>query len=248
MNHNVVNFLWIGENLNKNCLLTLKSFLDYEHDVHLWSYSKIKNAPSGTVFKNANDIIPKSEIFTYKGGGDCLKGTYGGFSDIFRYELINKVGGWYSDMDVTCLKNFSDMDHLEYVLRPHSNTKCVANIFKSPKDSEFLKYCIKKTKEDIDENNESWVKPLWILKKCVEKFNYQKYIIDKSFFGDDSYDFIMKIIETPFKRDIELPTHAIHWCNQAITSGTWGRMMYRNWDCPLPFSLYSQLLKKHKLI
>jgi hypothetical protein len=248
-NNNIINFLWIGDFLNKNCQLTLKSFLDYEHEVHLWAYAKdIKNAPSGTIIKDANEIIPKNKVFSYKGGGDCQKGSYGGFSDIFRYHLINNVGGWYCDMDVTCLKNFSTIKEQEYVFRPHSNSDIVANIFKAPKDSEFLKSCIKNTEAEIDENNTSWVKPLFILSDCVKRFKYEKYIVDRSLFGDDNSYFIRKIVEVPFKRDIDLPEYAIHWCNQAITSGIWDSTINRSWDSPLPFSLYSQLLKKHKLI
>jgi hypothetical protein len=245
---NIINFFWIGEYLNKNCVLTLKSFLDYDHDVHLWTYEKnILNIIDGVVIKDANEILNYSKVFSYKGKGDCLKGTYGGFSDIFRYHLINNVGGWYCDTDVTCLKNFSDIPNQEYILRPHVRTNCVANIFKSPKNSDFLKYCIEQTEKLIDENNSSWIKPLNILNDCVKKFNFEKYIVSKNYFGDEQFEFLEKILQFPYKNDVVLPTHAIHWCNQAVTSGYWNKDIQRNWEKTMPCTLFSILLRKHKI-
>ena len=247
-NNNIINFFWIGKNLNKNGILTLKSFLDHGHDVHLWTYDKtISNMIDGVVLKDANEILNSSRVFAYNGRGDCLKGTYGGFSDIFRYYLINNIGGWYCDMDVTCLKNFSDIPDQDYILRPHVATTCVANIFKGKKDSDFLKYCIEQTEKVIDENNAIWIKPLDILKDCVLRFNFQKHIISKEYFGDENYDFLHKILEFPFKNNVVLPTHAIHWCNQAVTSGYWNKDIKNDWEKPTPCTLFSIFLKKHNI-
>jgi hypothetical protein len=250
MNENIINFLWIGDALNNNCILTLKSFLDHEHDVHLWAYNKqLKNVPDGVIIKDANDILPSNKIFSYKGRGDCKKGSYGGFSDIFRYHLIHNIGGWYCDMDVTCLKNFSDiLPNQKYIIRPHNKTNCVANIFKAPKNNKFLKRCIEETESQITENNEYWVRPLRILNKCVQEFKFEKYIVDNNFFGNDDIVFLEKILSIPFKRDVILPTHAIHWCNQMVSTGQWYSDLRRDWDVPFPTTLYHQLLKKHKII
>lgn len=232
------------------CQLTLKSFLDNNHDVYLWTYNKnLKNIPDGVILKDANEILTENKAFCYKGRGDCRNGSYGGFSDIFRYHLIQNVGGWYCDMDVTCLKNFSDVfPENEYILRPHSKTNCVANIFKAPKNNDFLRYCIQKTEEEINENNEFWVKPLNILKQCVKEFNYEKYIIDSSFFENDDVSFFRKILSIPYKNNTTLPTHAIHWCNEMVSFGRWYSELRRDWNVPIPFTLYHYFLKKHKLI
>lgn len=240
----------MGDTLNNNCILTLKSFLDNDHDVHLWAYEKnLKRVPSGVIIKDASQILSKNKIFTYSGKGDCKKGSYGGFSDIFRYHLIQNVGGWYCDMDVTCLKNFSDiLPKQKYIIRPHVKTKCVANIFKAPSNNEFLKKCIEETESQINENNEYWIRPLRILNKCVEEFEYQKYIVDQKYFGNEDINFLEKILAIPYRRNVELPSHAIHWCNQMVSTGQWHSELRRDWDVPFPSTLYHQLLKKHKII
>jgi hypothetical protein len=243
-----INFFWIGDRFSKMCQLSLKSFLDNDHKVILWVYDDVKNVPDGVCIKNANEILDSSKIFTYKGNGDCRNGSYGGFSDIFRYHLIQKVGGWYCDTDVVCLKNFTQIPDQEYVIRPHSSTKCVANIFKAPKNNNFLKRCIERTENEIDDFNFNWINPLIILNECVEEFSYQKYIVSKNLFGNDNLTDLIQMLDIPFKNKLKFPEYAIHWCNELVTTGQWYSELKRDWEKPIPTSLYYRLLKRHKLL
>lgn len=245
-----INFLWIGDYLDKMCQLTLKSFLDFNHEVVLWTYKKdIKNIPSGVLVKNANDILEQSKVFSYTGIGDCRLGSYGGFSDIFRYHLLYEVGGWYCDMDVTCLGSFSSLDGCDYVIRPHNSCGSVANIIKTPKGTDFIKGCIYDTEKVVTEKNDNWILPLTILNKNIKNFNLEKYKTPKEYFGNDDIEDLYDILRFPFiKEKIKLPKYAIHWCNEAVSTGRWDKNIKRNWETPLPTTLYYRLLKKHKII
>ena len=87
-----INFLWIGDKLGKLEQLTLKSFLDNGHQPVVWLYDReCTGIPDGTFKKDANEILPSLRIFSYEGRGDCRAGSYGGFSDLFRYYLLKAV-------------------------------------------------------------------------------------------------------------------------------------------------------------
>jgi hypothetical protein len=244
-----INFLWIGDTLNKMCQLTLKSFLDFDHKVILWSYSKnIKNLPSGVLIKNANDILEESKIFVYQGNGDCRLGSYGGYSDIFRYYLLQKTGGWYCDMDVTCLDNFSKIPNQEYVIRPHNICEYVGNIIKTPQNAPFLKECIELSEEKVNKNNNDWVLPVKILSDSIKKYHLEQFVISKDYFGEDHIQDLTLYLSIPYQNKKPLPKYAIHWCNEAVSHGLWNKEMKRNWDVPIPTTLYYKLLKKHNLL
>lgn len=244
-----INFLWIGDRLTKMGQLSLKSFLDHGHEVDLWVYDKnCKNIPDGVTIQDAGEIIHPSKVFSYKGSGDCRKNSYGGFSDIFRYYVLEKIGGWYCDMDVTCLKNLESLDQ-DYIIRPHCLAKYVANIIKTPKDTQFMKECIAESEKQIDEKNYRWIKPLEIFSDYVDKFNLQKYVVDKNIFGDDNIHYLRDLLSTGYsKSKLALPEYAIHWCNEAVTTGQWDKSIRRDWDVPMPTTLYYKLLKQHNLL
>ncbi len=149
----IIHGLWIGNKLSNLELLTLHSFRYFGHDFYLWAYEKILTPLPPQVFvKDANEIIPKEKVFKYKnfnqyGHG---KGSYAGFSDIFRYALLYKYGGWWVDMDVTCI---SSLNYEEpYVFRKHHVFDTVGNIMKCPKNSKLMKLCYEEAIKTINEN------------------------------------------------------------------------------------------------
>jgi hypothetical protein len=245
-----INFLWIGDRLGKLEQLTLKSYLDNNHTPVIWLYDlTCSNIPEGVVKEDANQILPSNKIFSYTGRGDCRKGSYGGFSDIFRYYLLLQTGGWYSDMDVTCLKNFSDVDNQPYVFRPHRYTKAVGNIMKCPAQSTFLQKCIDKTEAIIDMNNDKWVYPVQILSDCIFEDKLDKFIAPKAWFGEDNINDLKDLLNIGvFSNRSNLPTYAVHWCNEALSTGQWDWTVKRDFNTPIPTTLYYNLLKKHNLL
>jgi hypothetical protein len=96
--------LWIGERLSVLERLTICSYLANGHEFHLYVYDHVKNVPEGTILRDANSILRSTEVFT------AHQGSYGTFSDWFRWSLQEKgTGDYWVDMDEICLRPF-DLD------------------------------------------------------------------------------------------------------------------------------------------
>lgn len=212
IDNKIINGLWIGDKLSSIELLTLKSFVAHGHEFHLWCYSNLSTqVPEGVICKDANEIIPQAKIFRYKhknqfGNG---KGSVAGFSDIFRYKLLYEHGGWWVDMDITCLKTF-DIDK-PYFFRKHHNLNVVGNVMKCPKGSLLMKQCYEEASAKIDKNNTDWHKPIYILNEKIEQHLLYDFIVEdcsnQDFWADTSR-FVVK--------NKEYPNHwyFIHWQNE----------------------------------
>lgn len=108
----VAHFFWQGE-LSLYEHKCIESFVKNNFDVMVWSYHEL-TLPSGATLCNANDILPKTELNTFKVWNHTLNtfvdagSINSGFSDLFRYNLLLKHGGWWFDTDVVCLKDQSE--------------------------------------------------------------------------------------------------------------------------------------------
>jgi len=111
----IANFFWDGEmsNLEKNCI---KSFVRHGFKVKLWSYNGlvVEGAESCDAslildesYVNNNDIEQHHDI---KSAEKCKLAA---FSDIFRFRLIAKYGGWWFDTDCFCLKDVSEFTKIK---------------------------------------------------------------------------------------------------------------------------------------
>jgi hypothetical protein len=96
------NFLWIGPELSKMEQLCLRSFLHHGYDVRLHTYGPVAGVPEGVVVESASSTLPIERVFVY--GEGFGKGSYAGFSDVFRYELLYQRGAWWFDLDFVSIK------------------------------------------------------------------------------------------------------------------------------------------------
>lgn len=207
-----VHALWIGSSLSNLELLTIASFIKQGHTFNLWVYSPITTAlPAGVVVCNAAEIIPADKVFNYRhasqhGHG---KGSYAGFSDIFRYKLLYEKGGWWTDMDVTCLKPL-DMEG-DYFFRSHHELAVVGNVMKCHAGSLLMKRCYEEAIVAVDENNTNWLKPVEILNRHIAALQLQGYISHNQC-NDDRWHETSRYI---WHHDV-LPAHwyFIHWQNE----------------------------------
>lgn len=206
-----VNGLWIGNRLSIVEILCIQSFLDNDHAFVLWTYEKLENElPDGIIVSDANQIIPEEQIFRYKNKNQFGhgKGSYAGFSDIFRYKLLYEHGGWWVDMDVTCLKPLDFPT--PYVFRTHHDLKLVGNIMKCPPKSELMLRCYQKAISGVDAENRDWNKPIRILNETIEELGLNQYIFEMS--NRDSWNDVRKLIirKTPVPEN----WYIIHWVNE----------------------------------
>jgi|YNPMSStandDraft_1061717.scaffolds.fasta_scaffold00130_16 hypothetical protein len=234
----IVNGLWIGNKLGNLELLTIHSFINFGHDFYLWIYEPIKTPLPPQVFvRDANEIIPKENIFNYKHSNQYGhgKGSYAGFSDIFRYALLYKYGGWWVDMDVTCLSPLNY--EYPFVFRKHHVFDTVGNIMKCPKNSILMKLCYEEAYSSINSENKDWNKPIIILNKYIKELSLQNYIID--FTNEDKWLFVKKLL----KSEHQLPSHlkVIHWVNEE-----WRRHKIKK-EYAIPGSFYYLQLSKYNI-
>lgn len=210
----VINGLWIGSKLSPLELLTLHSFVNHGHIFQLWLYDEVENTlPEGVIRKDANTIIPKRNIFRKKSSDPkhgVGKGSYGSpFSDLFRYKLLYEIGGWWVDMDVTCLKPF-EFDN-PYFFRDHPILPMIGNVIKVPKGSELMKRTFEQTLAECDENTEEWLKPNKILNANVQTLNLERFI-QRGMGNIDWWEEVEPFLQK--SKSIPENWHFIHWMNE----------------------------------
>ena len=90
--------LWIGNTLSNVEKLCINSYIKNGHEFDLYTYDEIDNIPENCNVKDAKEILPEEEIFSYNVG--LGKGSYSAFSNYFRYKLLEIKGNWWTDTDI----------------------------------------------------------------------------------------------------------------------------------------------------
>lgn len=130
---NIFQSLWIGGTLSKMEQLAMKSFVDNGLEYHLYTYGEVTNVPEGVIIKDGNEILPESEIFRYKNG------SVSAFSNLFRFTMLFKRGGYWVDTDLACIRPFKFEKDYVVVTEPSRDYKyaIVTSCFmKLPKGSD----------------------------------------------------------------------------------------------------------------
>jgi len=172
-----VSSLWIGGDLPKISLLCIQSFLKNGYKFNLYTYDTINNIPKGVTIKNGEDILPKSEIFTYKNG------SVSAFSNLFRFTMIYKTGQVWVDTDIFCRQKYDfSQSQILIVSEPDQNyeiQKPTSNLIQFPKEDPIMKRAIEiceSYKEQIETGDFKWGLGPLTIKKIVEEFQLEKYI------------------------------------------------------------------------
>jgi hypothetical protein len=206
----IVNALWVGNKLSKLELLTISSFIAHGHDFHLWTYSDIVTPlPRGVTICDAEDILPRRTVFRSirtdreTGVGD---GSFAGFSDLFRYKLLLDKGGYWTDMDITCLKplDFSE----PYVFRSH-RVGVVGNLMKCPRGSALMRLTFERAQQQL---HSGWHFGNRALSEAVLELSLQHYIRSDICNADLWLDVVRLFIEQDQPIPHEL--YVIHWINE----------------------------------
>lgn len=99
----------VGRPLNLWERCCLQSFVDHDHSLTVFSYEAFERPP-GVKLAQADDIIPRSVLSKLLAQAP---NAFAQFSDLFRYELLVRQGGWWFDTDVLCLsESFPEQDLL----------------------------------------------------------------------------------------------------------------------------------------
>jgi hypothetical protein len=211
---NIVHGLWIKGGLSPLELLTIHTYIEQGYTFRLWVYDSHEHYPSlpGLEVHNAEEIIPKEMVFSYKHSNQFGhgKGSYAGFSDIFRYKLLYEQGGWWSDMDVTCIKRLDFKEPYVFRLSKDKESGVVGNIMHVPAGSTLMRLCYEQAVEQIDAENKDWMTPIRILNDNIRNLGLYHYV--KKFSNDDSWPTVSQLVSG----SIEIPKHwqIIHWMNE----------------------------------
>jgi hypothetical protein len=93
---------WSGPRLSVYEELCLVSLVSRKQRVQLFSYEKDLRVPDGVELCDANEIVPgPPREFVYPNG----ERTLALHSDLFRYEVVRRFGGWYVDLDMILLRD-----------------------------------------------------------------------------------------------------------------------------------------------
>lgn len=248
---NIMQSLWIGDKLSVMEKLSMKSFIDNGHEYHLYTYGDVEGIPEGVIVKDGNEIIDGKDIYRYKNG------SVSAFSNLFRYTMLYKKGGYWVDTDMVCVKHF-DID-APYVIssepdgNDYNKNIITSSLIKMPKGSVPAKHGIDIQlgfKKLILAGKMNWGAGPKSVKDVVKKFKLENYVLDWRFTCSCSFGDFYSIIEPNRKKRVpqvinsidELPDCmcAIHMWNEC-----W---RFRKRDKNKKYhedSLYEQLKRKY---
>ena len=89
------NSCWIGDRLLPIAHVCLNSFGAHGFGFNLYTYGQVTDVPRCVNVKNAEGILPYTELFVAHGGMETA-------ADLFAYRFLYRVGGWFVDNDVAC--------------------------------------------------------------------------------------------------------------------------------------------------
>jgi len=137
----VVQGLWVGNRLSAMEKLSIRSFLCNGHEFHLYVHGTCEGIPKGTVVKDANNIIDKSEISGYL--------NLAVFSDMFRYTLLQrKSPRWWVDLDTIALRPFEFQEDYVFASEYLQTGQCLVDngILKVPKENHLIRLALDRCK------------------------------------------------------------------------------------------------------
>lgn len=244
----IVHSIWVGDSLSLLEQLTIKLLQHHGHIVHLWCYNSVANVPSGTVIRDASDILPKNSIFSFQGetlpyipnGG---KGSLSHWSDQFQVKLLNIEGGIYTQLDVAYLHPLDFTQ--QYMFVSHVPRSLSTFLMKCPKGSPFTIEAYKELSMKINQLTipyHHWDCSMNLLMDVlVNNTNVTTKICPECFLNKQHYLDLGCKRDGPFFQPFAAPDEliAIHWSNATVN-------VYKNH--PLPNSFYEYLLKFVNLI
>lgn len=97
----VVRSFWHGMPIGPYQLLCLASFTTRGHAAEVFTYDDDMGVPDWVTQRNARDILPTEHVQLYRTGFGV--GSPSLHSNLFRYVLLQRLGGWWVDLDILLL-------------------------------------------------------------------------------------------------------------------------------------------------
>jgi hypothetical protein len=140
-------------------------------------YEPATDVPAGVVVRDAAEILPATRIMPNQLGQG--KGSFAAFADLFRYQMLYDLGGWWVDMDVFCLKRFTF--DAPYVLG--AEDKPVANgVIKVPRGCEMMARICRDARQ-IDLAKVLWNETGDVVGRAVADLGLMRYVLPSETFS-----------------------------------------------------------------
>jgi hypothetical protein len=233
----VIQGLWIGQTLSTLERLSIKSYLEHGHEYHLYVYNDVAGAPPQTVLKDANEILPSSLITRCD-----ERQSYGGFADYFRYQLLHEKGGYWSDLDIVCLKplNFDADVVLSSEITEYRAEVVTNGFIKAPKGAQFLKaalaICGSKNLRKL-----KWgeIGPR-LVRELAPKFSLNKSVKSAATFCPIPSHLFYEAILPGYWNEFDEQTYTVHLWNEM-----WSRLGIYKDEIHAPSCLYERLKRRY---
>ncbi|HKD37425.1 MAG TPA: hypothetical protein VKB78_11510 [Pirellulales bacterium] len=143
----VVQSLWTGPRLSVMEQLSIRSFLQQGHPFHLYTWGPVDQVPTGTVVRSITDILSPIEATNFCGDAadDDMTGPcpFAGEREAFRYKLLHARGGWWTDLDIVCVRPFEFRDDhvLGHSREPDGRRRVATALIKAPAGSPLMQFC-----------------------------------------------------------------------------------------------------------
>jgi hypothetical protein len=108
----------------------LKSWRDFGHELHVYTYDPDVPLPAGVVRRDASEVLSSSRVYTYRRGGGA--GSVAAFTNEFRHRLILEKGVTWVDTDVLCLSSTWPDEPYRLAWESSSHVRCGNAVFGAP--------------------------------------------------------------------------------------------------------------------
>ena len=204
-----VHSLWCGPApLDLVQLLTIKSFQQHGHPFILWTYTHDLKVCNDIELRDGREILPASEVYRVQGLGH--DGSLAFFSDRFQLAFLLKHGGWWTHMDVLCLKPLDGLGG-PYVFAPHWEAGVSPYLMRAPVGSEALKWMLDNNKWGEDHQPSHWHDAMRLMGEGVRRFGLTDRIAAREHLDDDgAYADEALFLPGPARPPTSRFVH--HWC------------------------------------
>ncbi|HEX4523651.1 MAG TPA: glycosyltransferase [Casimicrobiaceae bacterium] len=142
-----IQMLWVEGRLSPLERLSMASFTQCGHAVHLYTYGQVDGVPEAVTVLDGRVILPEARICRYGPAAGRGEGSLALFANLFRYALLERLGGVWSDCDMVCLKPLDAALAADYLIateyRDAARQIVLANncLLKVPAKSPFIAEC-----------------------------------------------------------------------------------------------------------
>lgn len=199
---NVMSSMWVGGRLSTMARLSIHSFLAHGHPFHLYTYDGIENPPPGTTVLDAREVLSEDRRIRQQHG--FARGSYAPFADLFRYNLLWQRGGWWTDLDMICLRPW-DLDAPRVVAsrwEPTRENDPINCVLKSPPGDPVIGYCLEACeKVDLATAHYGAIGPV-LVGRAVEAAGAQESVVPFRDFCPIGYRQAGALVGRPLNRSL----------------------------------------------